>query len=412
MFLLRAPVTGLNNNLSPHRYTVMHHYRERRIGASAYFPCASACIGIFGIFPLRMPAVGLKNNLSPYRYTPDLESGLVACRRISLMDRRIGVFLLRIGVLWHKMWRSPANESALCSNSCMLAVAAQRALACSLLELPLAAADECDGTEPPLGDLLADARDTEPVHASRTFGHSLRREQSNKVATNVALPPEGWLPDTLLQVKDLVSEFSRAAFVEAVKLDLIILDRKKIDAICCRRGAKCPFPHSMETLSKQAPNINVVSIVPMVAAAGAGTLLVPMTANTGCASSANWSADVQALARAILQRRYTLEDKKLEMLKHFVAASRRRTRERLWSSRQWVVHLFVGKGPNESIHFLERQGFDVLELDLERGKSQDLCAPQNTFILRRCTTPGPEPVRSNDTHMGAGTVSLQRTLRW
>ena len=104
MFLLRAPVTGLNNNLSPHRYTVMHHYRERRIGASAYFPCASACIGIFGIFPLRMPAVGLKNNLSPYRYTPDLESGLVACRRISLMDRRIGVFLLRIGVLWHKMW--------------------------------------------------------------------------------------------------------------------------------------------------------------------------------------------------------------------------------------------------------------------------------------------------------------------
>ena len=48
----------------------------------------------------------------------------------------------------------------------MLAVAAQRALAYSLLELPLAAADECDGTEPPLGDLLADARDTEPVPAS------------------------------------------------------------------------------------------------------------------------------------------------------------------------------------------------------------------------------------------------------
>ena len=49
----------------------------------------------------------------------------------------------------------------------MLAVAAQRALAYSLLELPLAAADECDGTEPPLGDLLADACDTEPVPASR-----------------------------------------------------------------------------------------------------------------------------------------------------------------------------------------------------------------------------------------------------
>ena len=49
----------------------------------------------------------------------------------------------------------------------MLAVAAQRAVAYSLLELPLAAADECDGTQPPLGDLFVDARDTEPVPASR-----------------------------------------------------------------------------------------------------------------------------------------------------------------------------------------------------------------------------------------------------
>jgi len=47
------------------------------------------------------------------------------------------------------------------------AVAAQRALAYSLLELPLAGADECDGTEPPLGDLLADARGAEAVPASR-----------------------------------------------------------------------------------------------------------------------------------------------------------------------------------------------------------------------------------------------------
>ena len=37
----------------------------------------------------------------------------------------------------------------------MLAVAAQRALAYALLELPLAGADECDGTERSLGDLLA-----------------------------------------------------------------------------------------------------------------------------------------------------------------------------------------------------------------------------------------------------------------
>ena len=39
----------------------------------------------------------------------------------------------------------------------MLALAAQRALAWSLLELPLDVADERDGTEPPLADVLADA---------------------------------------------------------------------------------------------------------------------------------------------------------------------------------------------------------------------------------------------------------------
>ena len=49
----------------------------------------------------------------------------------------------------------------------MLAVAAQRALAHSLLELPLAGADECDGAEPRFGDLLADARDAEAVPVSR-----------------------------------------------------------------------------------------------------------------------------------------------------------------------------------------------------------------------------------------------------
>ena len=40
----------------------------------------------------------------------------------------------------------------------MLAVAAQRALALSLLELSLDKADDCDGAEPPLAHLLADAR--------------------------------------------------------------------------------------------------------------------------------------------------------------------------------------------------------------------------------------------------------------
>ena len=49
----------------------------------------------------------------------------------------------------------------------MLAVAAQRALAWCILELPLDMADECDGTEPPLADMLADARHTFHVPASR-----------------------------------------------------------------------------------------------------------------------------------------------------------------------------------------------------------------------------------------------------
>ena len=95
----------------------------------------------------------------------------------------------------------------------------------------------------------------------------------------------------------------------------------------------------------------------------------------------------------------------------------RRTRKRLWSSKQWVVHLFAGKAQNEEVMFLERQGFVVLEIDLERGKSHDIRnpmvwrvlewgahsgriasviggPPQNTFMLRRCMSPGPEPLRS------------------
>ena len=97
----------------------------------------------------------------------------------------------------------------------------------------------------------------------------------------------------------------------------------------------------------------------------------------------------------------------------------RRNRKKLWSSHQWVVHLYSGKAPNEEVMFLERQGFVVLELDLERGKSHDVCdplvwralewaarsgrivsviggPPQNTFMLRRHMSPGPEPLRSED----------------
>ncbi|CAE7208296.1 GIP [Symbiodinium sp. CCMP2456] len=105
----------------------------------------------------------------------------------------------------------------------------------------------------------------------------------------------------------------------------------------------------------------------------------------------------------------------LKGLKHL----NRRTRKKLWSSRNWVLHLYAGKQPNEEIQFLERQGFAVLELDVERGKSHDVCdplvwralewaarsgriasvvggPPQNTFMLRRSMTPGPDPLRSNE----------------
>ena len=47
----------------------------------------------------------------------------------------------------------PAVERALLHRWTGMRAAAQRALAHSLLELPLAGADECDGAEPPLGDL-------------------------------------------------------------------------------------------------------------------------------------------------------------------------------------------------------------------------------------------------------------------
>ncbi|CAE7201042.1 RE1 [Symbiodinium microadriaticum] len=93
--------------------------------------------------------------------------------------------------------------------------------------------------------------------------------------------------------------------------------------------------------------------------------------------------------------------------------------ERLWESSQWVVHLYAGKRPNDEILFLERQGFVVLELDIQRGKSHDVNnplvwralewaarhgriasiiggPPQNSFMLRRCMSPGPEALRSED----------------
>ena len=133
--------------------------------------------------------------------------------------------------------------------------------------------------------------------------------------------------------------------------------------------------------------------------------------------SAPFFRDVPAPALYGISESLAAEDNGWDALRGLVHLNRR-TRKRFWGSKQWVVHLFAGKKPNESIHFLEKQGFDVLELDLERGKSHDIYnpqvwkalvwaarkgriaaviggPPQNTFMLRRCTSPGPEAVRSN-----------------
>ena len=63
--------------------------------------------------------------------------------------------------------RSATRQASLHRWMGMLATAAQRALAHSLLELPKAGVDACSGAEPPLGELLADVRGTHYVPSSR-----------------------------------------------------------------------------------------------------------------------------------------------------------------------------------------------------------------------------------------------------
>ena len=74
--------------------------------------------------------------------------------------RRLAASKARAAPPW---LRAAARQAAAHCWTGMLAVAAQRALALSLLQLPLDRADECDGVEPPLADLLADARHVYPV---------------------------------------------------------------------------------------------------------------------------------------------------------------------------------------------------------------------------------------------------------
>ena len=55
----------------------------------------------------------------------------------------------------------------------------------------------------------------------------------------------------------------------------------------------------------------------------------------------------------------------------------RRARKRLHESNKWVVHLFAGKKAKEEFKYLEKHGYVVLELDIERGATHDV-------LTKRC----------------------------
>ena len=105
----------------------------------------------------------------------------------------------------------------------------------------------------------------------------------------------------------------------------------------------------------------------------------------------------------------------LNGLKHL----NRKSRKRLWSSRSWMVHLFAGDRKKPELYHLEDHGHVVLELDIERGRSQNVLnpevwrvlewaarqgriagivggPPQGSFMISRHVVGGPEPLRSNE----------------
>ena len=96
----------------------------------------------------------------------------------------------------------------------------------------------------------------------------------------------------------------------------------------------------------------------------------------------------------------------------------RRSRRRLHESDKWIVHLFAGKESREEYKYLERHGYVVLELDLERGATHDVLSPAvwralewaarsgkiagiiggppcRSYSMLRYQRPGPSPVRTN-----------------
>ena len=97
----------------------------------------------------------------------------------------------------------------------------------------------------------------------------------------------------------------------------------------------------------------------------------------------------------------------------------RRARKTLWSSRKWLVHLYAGERERAELRHLEGHGYAILELDIARGRSQDVLRPsvwrvlehaarrgkiagiiggppQGSFMISRHVVGGPEPLRSNE----------------
>ncbi|CAE7310954.1 GIP, partial [Symbiodinium microadriaticum] len=105
----------------------------------------------------------------------------------------------------------------------------------------------------------------------------------------------------------------------------------------------------------------------------------------------------------------------LRGLKHL----NRKTRKKLWSSDSWIVHLFAGDRPKKDMYHMENHGHVVLELDIARGRTQNILdpavwrvlewaarkgkiagivggPPQGSFMISRHIVGGPDPLRSNE----------------
>ena len=97
----------------------------------------------------------------------------------------------------------------------------------------------------------------------------------------------------------------------------------------------------------------------------------------------------------------------------------RRTRKKLWSSNKWIVHMFAGDREKRDLLYLEGHGYVILELDIARGRTQDVLRtatwrvleyaarkgkiaaviggpPQGSFMISRYNIEGPRPLRTND----------------